>query len=762
MNWLNQIVDEVIARHPEGEILIESGGSPSGTHHLGHMRELVTCDAILLELRRRGRQARHMYFVDDLDVFRKVPINVPPEWEKYLGMPICDVPAPDDSDQSYADYFLQSLVDGCKALNVEVEFVRSHPKYRSGWFADAIGIALDNTAKIKHILEELSNRTLPDDWAPVQILDNGRLKNRKVLSVDKAAKTVVYEDTNGQHQTAHYDRGEVKMDWRIDWPARWWLLKPAVEPFGREHASAGGSYETGARLMQEIFKADPPLPVPYDSIHMAGDTKKMSASKGTAISAVEAAQIMPPEVVRYFILRAPLNRPLAFDPADSVVKLIDEYAALMAKPEKTEFETQLLNACNRGQAARHLVSRIPFSHLVASYQASLKDTEKTLEVIKRTEHAQAAEEDAEIIREELKFIDTWLERRAPEDVKFALTERVDPAEFSEEEQVFLKSLGEKVAAAPKDADGTYFHERMYELKDEMGLQPKDMFGTLYRALIGKTSGPRAGWFLSILPRDWLVERLLLRGNIVQKRLGDPGQGGDSSVGSVRLDGAMNFSIEESVRQNFPHASIGYLVAAISQDLQPLPSDPITGALQALQSRGVTAENVTIQPEIAVWREAFKTFGVKPSKYLCSAEALAKRALKGNPARVSPLVDAYNAISIKYLIPMGAIDMDKLHGDLVVRYGQAGEIATLLGVDGPVEVMAGHIVYADQQQIVTWLWNHRDAVNTAVGKSTKRVLFVADSLSGPAVATQAVHELAGLLQQAGVTIVTQGVIGQVPA
>src|SRR4029078_10157595 len=98
MNWLNQIADEVTARHPEGEILIESGGSPSGTHHLGHMRELVTCDAILLELRRRGREARHIYFVDDLDNLRKVPSNVPPAFERYLGMPLCDIPAPDGSD----------------------------------------------------------------------------------------------------------------------------------------------------------------------------------------------------------------------------------------------------------------------------------------------------------------------------------------------------------------------------------------------------------------------------------------------------------------------------------------------------------------------------------------------------------------------------------------------------------------------------------------------------------------------------------------
>jgi len=506
MNWLNQIVDEVEARQPTGEILIESGGAPSGTHHLGHMRELVTCDAILLELRRRGRKAKHIYFVDDLDVFRKVPLNVPPEWEKYLGMPICDVPAPDGSGKSYAEYFLQSLIDGCAALNIEVEFVLSHPKYRSGWFVPAIEIALDKVPEIKQLLERISNRELDENWNPFQFIEDGRLKNRKILSVDKTAKTVTYEDAKGESRIAHYDKGEVKMDWRLDWPARWYLLNVHVEPFGREHASAGGSYDTGAQICRAIFKHEPPLPLGYGDINMVGDTKKMSASKGTAISAPEAAQIMPPEVLRYFILRAPINTIIRFDPAEGVVKLIDEYAELLAKTDRSEFEEQLLNASRRGVDSK-TVSRVPFSHLVASYQASLKNPEETLKVIERTEHGAAAREDAVIIKQELKFIDEWLRLRAPEDVRFALVEHVDPSQFNPEEKAFLKALGQKVSAAPKDADGAYFHQAIYDLKDQVGLQPQQMFSALYRALIGKNSGPRAGWFLSILPRDWLAQRL---------------------------------------------------------------------------------------------------------------------------------------------------------------------------------------------------------------------------------------------------------------
>jgi len=189
---------------------------------------------------------------------------------------------------------------------------------------------------------------------------------------------------------------------------------------------------------------------------------------------------------------------------------MDEFAALVAKPdsEKTDFEKQLLYICTHGQN-RKTVSRVPFSHLVASYQASLKDADKTLDVIRRTEHGKTADEDAEIIRSELKFIDAWLEKRAPEDVKFSLREQLDAAEFTEQEQAFLKALGDTIDGAPADADGAWFHNAIYGFKETLGLAPKEMFTTLYRALIGKTSGPRAGWFLSILPRDWLVARLKL-------------------------------------------------------------------------------------------------------------------------------------------------------------------------------------------------------------------------------------------------------------
>ena len=510
MQWLNKVVDEVIARQPEGEILVESGGSPSGTYHFGHLRELVTCDAILSELLRRGRQARHIYYVDDLDALRKIPPNVPPDFEKYLGMPLCDIPAPDGSEKSYADYFIQGLIDACQLLGVEVEFIKSHEKYRAGFFAQAIEKALQDAPKIRSILETVSGHKLGDEWSPIQINEDGYLKKRRFVTIDKQAKTVTYEDREGNQKQVGYTGGDVKLDWRIDWPARWWLLAIGVEPAGRDHSTKGGSFDTGLAICKEVFGTPGPLPVQYDFINLAGDNKKMSASAGTGLNAAASAQILPPEVLRFFILRASPSKRLYFDPVDGLVKLIDEFAQLSAKPEKTEPEKQLLDIANSG-VKTPTVSQIPFSHLVASYQASLKDPAKTIEFLNRTEAGGIDEPQQEIIKAQLKFIDRWLDEWAPEDVKFELAQSVDASQFTDDQKQYLNQLADEVVAAPESADGEWFHEAIYKIKESRQLKPEEVFKPIYRALIGKDSGPRAGWFLSILPRDWLIKRLRLEG-----------------------------------------------------------------------------------------------------------------------------------------------------------------------------------------------------------------------------------------------------------
>lgn len=507
MQWLNTIVDELIARHPDGDIVVSSGVSPSGTYHMGTLREVLTAEIVAREVRRRGRNAVHYHVVDDLDIFRKVPVDVPVDFDKYLGMPLCDVPAPDGVANSYADYFLGDLLIASEGLHLQLDVIRAHEKYRSGYFVPVIEQALENVEGIKQVLKDISGRDLDQNWSPVQVVEDGYLKNRRFISIQKDTQEIACEDKDGQPRTVSYAHGEVKLNWRIDWPARWSLLNVQAEPFGRDHATKGGSYDTGVEIVAKIFNGTAPLPIPYNFINKTGDTKKMSKSAGDTITAADLLKLLPAEVVWFFIMRYSPDKLLSFDAGPTLMRLVDEFSELLSKPDKTDSEKQLLELCLEG-VTEQTVSRIPFTHLVASYQAALKDADKTIEVIARTEYADVAREEADIIRSELRFIDEWLRVSAPDDVKFELSDSLDVSRFSDQQKAFFTGLAEKVAAAPADADGSYFHDAIYAFKtDDMG--PKDLFQSLYALIIGQTSGPRAGWFLSILPRDWLVARLRL-------------------------------------------------------------------------------------------------------------------------------------------------------------------------------------------------------------------------------------------------------------
>ncbi len=509
MQWLTRLVEEIASSHPEGEILVSSGVSPSGKYHVGTLREVLTADAVLILLRKQGRQATHVHFVDDLDGLRKVPAGVPEEFSRFLGKPVCDVPSPDpNTADSYADYYLNDFVSNIGVLGIDMEVVRSHEKYREGYFVPSIERALNNIAETRACLEEVSGRKLGAEWSPIQVNEGGYLKKRAFVGLDEKAKRVTYVDVDGNEQSISYANGEVKLDWRIDWPARWWQLGVAVEPFGRDHASKGGSYDTGKAIVERVFKAQAPTPVPYEFINRAGETKKMSKSAGNTVTISELLAVLPPEIVRYFVLRYAPDKQLFFDQEDGIVRLIDEYAELLAKPDKTGEEELLLLIC-ASTLKKNTISNVPFSHLVASYQAALRDIDKTLDIIRRTEHGVIVDEQEEVIRAELGYVGRWLDAWAPEKMKFELVSTVDVSRLSEAQKNFLYSLGKKVSQAPEDADGAWFHQAIYEFKETSGLEPKDLFKTLYQVLIGKDAGPRAGWFLSILPRDWLIKRLHL-------------------------------------------------------------------------------------------------------------------------------------------------------------------------------------------------------------------------------------------------------------
>jgi DNA/RNA-binding domain of Phe-tRNA-synthetase-like protein len=143
------------------------------------------------------------------------------------------------------------------------------------------------------------------------------------------------------------------------------------------------------------------------------------------------------------------------------------------------------------------------------------------------------------------------------------------------------------------------------------------------------------------------------------------------------------------------------------------------------------ERATDHRHIAAWRAAFSAFGSKPKRYPSSAEALIARVLKGQPLpRINVLVDLYNAVSVRHVVPLGGEDADKLEGALRLTIAEGGEAFDPRGDGSDVEqVPVGEVVWRDDRGVTCRRWNWRQGRRTQLTDATTRAFFVFDRLDG---------------------------------
>jgi len=502
--WLEPVLDKIEQSYPEGEIIVSSGISPSASYHIGHYPEVLSADMIMNGLRQRGRQAKHIHVVDNLDPLRKRYSFLPEEYEQYVGQPICLIPSP-HGDGTYADHFFGEFFKYVEMMNLDVEVVRSYEDlYSTGKMTQQIETVLEKIDEVKQIFKETSNRDLDDDWAPVQVMgEDGKFFNGRISTWDREAQTLEGVD---------YTTGKAKLNWRLDWPARWQVLVVKVEPHSwQEHGAAGGSYETGVEFSNRVFDYPAPIPaIQYGMVYLKGDNIKMSSSKGNLVTPEQAFKIMPPVALRYFYARYLGKKRMDFDPSLGLFRMLDEFSKVdgdVRAGRENEF-APAYKIATFGQDAQAM-SSVPFSHLVSVYQAAIGDPEKVLEALKRTEYAGVVDEQRDLIVGELDYVKNWLAEWAPEDVKFEVQDQLPEVELTDQQKQLLTKLGQAIEAHEGAKDGQYYHDLIYELKDQVGIEPKEAFQAIYRVILGKDFGPKAGWFLSILDPDWLVKRFRL-------------------------------------------------------------------------------------------------------------------------------------------------------------------------------------------------------------------------------------------------------------
>lgn len=192
-----------------------------------------------------------------------------------------------------------------------------------------------------------------------------------------------------------------------------------------------------------------------------------------------------------------------------------------------------------------------------------------------------------------------------------------------------------------------------------------------------------------------------------------------------------FRIHDDILLSFPYVQIGVLVCRNTKvkrrdaNLDRFKESVIQKTIERFGS-----EPVTQHPYIRSWREMYKKFGTRPGDYRPSAEALLRRVLKGRGLpSINTAVDAYNSVSLRFLTPMGGFDLNKVVGDIDIRFANNGEEFTPIGASLVEETYKGEVVYSDEIRIMTRRWNHRDCDQTKITEETSNIILFADGSAG---------------------------------
>jgi len=207
---------------------------------------------------------------------------------------------------------------------------------------------------------------------------------------------------------------------------------------------------------------------------------------------------------------------------------------------------------------------------------------------------------------------------------------------------------------------------------------------------------------------------------------------------------MHFFIQKELFNLLPDLTIGVVIATGLDNTRP--SDEIDRLLeQAVETlkKNFVGEKAQDHPRIKPWRNAFSKLGISGSKFPSSIESMAKRILKGDPfPRINPLVDLYNSISLKYLVPMGGHDLDTLQGNIYLRFAEGWEPFIPMGGGETITVPKGELVYRDDAEVLTRNWVWRQCEKDKATEKTKNIFIPIDVLGdvGKERAVEIINEL----------------------
>ncbi len=521
MLWVDKIAKDIEKRLADKinsgkELVVRDEKTASGRVHIGSMRGVAIHGAVADVLNKNGIKSKFLYEINDFDPMDGLPSYLDAkQFEPYMGKRLMDVPSPDGKAKNFAEYYAQEFISVIQGAGFNAEFYRLSDVYLSGRMDGVIRKALENADRIRGIYKKVSGSIKENDWLPLNVVCEscGKISTTKVIAFDgEEVEYICLENAVSWAQGCGHSGkispfgGNASLPWKVEWPAKFKVMNVDIEGGGKDHSTKGGSRDVANHISREVFSYNPPYDIPYEFFLVGG--AKMSSSKGRGSSAGEVSDLLPEKIFRYALLSKKPMQAINFDPSgDTIPTLFDNYDKIAEDYwNSVDSDTvRLFELIHKFDPPKHkyylprfstvaYLSQMPHINMVEEF-SKLKGDELTELEIKE-------------LNERILYATKWLDHYAPENYVFKLRETT-PDEvkgFTNKQKEALKILLDYISSN-ENLDGQAIHAKLHEIHKQLDMDPKDLFGAMYTMLLGKESGPKAGWFLSVIDRDFLISRL---------------------------------------------------------------------------------------------------------------------------------------------------------------------------------------------------------------------------------------------------------------
>lgn len=477
----------------DGYVLFETGYGPSGLPHIGTFGEVARTTMI-----RRAFElisdipTRLICFSDDLDGMRKVPENVPdPEaLADHLQKPLTSVPDPFGTHDSFGDHNNAMLRRFLDTFGFEYEFYSATEFYGSGKFDEVLLRAAkryDDVMKVmlKSLREE--RRQTYSIFLPIHP-ETGRVLYVPMKHVDGENGTITFDDEEGREWTLPVTGGNVKLQWKPDFGARWAALGVDFEMYGKDHSTNTPIYDR----ICEFLGGKKPEHFTYE-LFLDENGEKISKSKGNGLTIDEWLTYASTESLSYYMYQKPKTaKRLSWD---VIPRAVDEYhQQLRAFPDQDanqKVNNPVWHIHNGNPPKSTMV--VPFSMLLNLASVSSAEEKETLWGFIRRYAPEATPE----ANPDLDQAAGFAVRYFNDFVKPTKTYRV----ASELEQEALIELRDKLKAWDGGLDADELQSLVFSVGRERFDPMRDWFKALYEVLLGASQGPRFGGFIALYGVD---------------------------------------------------------------------------------------------------------------------------------------------------------------------------------------------------------------------------------------------------------------------